>query len=215
MSKKLLTISAVAAALTISTGFAHCGTCGTKKVEKKDAKKACPATAVKKEACSTKACKLNTPKCDKKKACAVKDGKVCPKKMAMVEEVLELTQAEKQYGATLEMMLGNMRKQAAANQSPQGKMIADVLERFFDKFFSYKVVKPLIVKCYVDEFTGKELKALCEFYKTDTGKMLVEKQPKVVAKMNAMVINLFQKHQGELTKMVQAEMAKMSQPTAK
>ena len=200
MSKKLLTISAVATALTVSTSFAHCGSCGTKAATKCD-KKPCPTT-VKKEECKKKVC---DPKANDAK-------KMCPVKVTMVEEILKLSKAEKQYGATLDMMLGNMRKQAAANNSPQGKMIADVLEHFFDKYFSYKVVKPLIVKCYVDEFSNDELKALCSFYKTKTGKLLVEKQPKVVAKMNSMVINLFQEHQADLQKMIKEAMSKMAVP---
>ncbi|UDQ99148.1 DUF2059 domain-containing protein [Lentisphaerota bacterium WC36G] len=219
MSKKLLTISAVAVALTLSTGYAHCGGCGAggaktddKKSEAKkecSTKKSCPNTTcadgAKKECSTKKSCPATA-----KKKCADGAKKSCPKKDALIEEMLKLSECEKQYKATIDVMLDNMRKQFSA--APQGLKMITVIENFFDKYFSYSVVKPVIVKAYSEEFTADEIKALNKFYQTETGKMLVKKQPILVKKMNGMIMSMFQEKQMELQKMIQEEIMKDAQP---
>ncbi len=207
MSKKLLAVSALAV-LTISTGFAHCGSCGTKD-KKVEAKKACPTATAKKVCPVTKMKKACPAVVTAKKECPVNsEKKMCPKKAAKVAEFLDVSDMKGQYAASLDAALGSIRKAAKKNDNPQSRMLSIVMDKFFAKYMSYDVVKPLFVKSFSDVFTIEEVDALIKFYKTDTGKMLVKKQPVLVNKMNTMVMEIFNKHQPDLQKMVQEEFAK-------
>lgn len=196
MSKKILSVSLLTA-LTISTGFAHCGSCEAK-AAKAEVKKTVPATEVK------KVCPVVTAK----KTCPINSKKkMCPKKAAKVAEFLEVSDTKRQYNKTLDLMIDNFRKQ----NTPRSKMLADTMEKFFAKYMSYSAIKPLFIKSYSEVFTMDEVNALVKFYKTETGKMLVKKQLILAAKMNTMVTTLVKKHELDLQKMIQQEFTKASQ----
>jgi hypothetical protein len=61
-------------------------------------------------------------------------------------------------------------------------VVKDVLDEYFNDPETQKNLKITYANIYMEEFTEKELREMIEFYKTDTGKKVLQKLPSVIEK---------------------------------
>ncbi len=80
----------------------------------------------------------------------------------------------------------------------------DVLQKFYDKYSNWDVVKKDVLKMYTETFTEKELKELNTFYKSPTGQKALSKMPALMVKTIALGQQNIEKNLPEL----QAEIEK-------
>jgi hypothetical protein len=122
------------------------------------------------------------------------------------EDLLKLMGVESQMEKSLEQMT-----EIQIKASPQLAPFKDVMKKFYAKHMSYANVKEDYITIYVDAFTEKELKEIATFYKTPTGKKMVEKMPELMGKGMELGAKRVQDNQAELIQMIQAEAAKPKQ----
>jgi hypothetical protein len=85
---------------------------------------------------------------------------------------------------------------------------ASVMKTFFDKYFNYEKLKPMLAKIYAIEFTEGELKELTKFYSSEVGKKFAKKSAKLMEKGMLMGQELVEEHQDELQLMIKEEFEK-------
>ncbi len=96
--------------------------------------------------------------------------------------------------------------------NPQLAQVKDVFNRFFAKHMSWEALKDDVISMYTESFTEPELKEITAFYRTPTGKKLVEKMPVLTAKGMQLGVSRVQANQGELRQMIEEELAKKNEP---
>jgi len=61
-------------------------------------------------------------------------------------------------------------------------VVKEVLDEYFNDPETQKNLKLIYANIYMEEFTEKELREMIEFYKTDTGKKVLQKLPSILEK---------------------------------
>lgn len=61
-------------------------------------------------------------------------------------------------------------------------VVKEVLDEYFNDLETQRNLKSIYATIYSEEFTEKELREMIEFYKTDTGKKVLQKLPAVMEK---------------------------------
>lgn len=122
---------------------------------------------------------------------------------AAAEELLRLTNVEKQLQVTIDQTLDLQIK-----SSPQLAPYRAVIRKFLVKHMSWEAIKQDTVTIYVDAFTERELNEIVAFYKTPTGKKMIEKSPELLSKGLRLGAERVQANQPELLRMLQEEMKK-------
>lgn len=101
---------------------------------------------------------------------------------AVIEKILETLNIDK----TTEMMLESLKEQRKAeldqlNLSPEAKKLSNELDQKIETLtvnaLGWKNLKEKYVELYMTNVTEKEAKAILKFYKSKTGKILLEKTP--------------------------------------
>lgn len=131
---------------------------------------------------------------------------------ANAEAFLKLAKADKltvPVYAQVQQMLAQSFTQAKAPESKRA-----VLERYqakanaeLDKVVAWSVLRPELVKLYVDAFTEQELKELLAFYQSPLGKKVLERMPMLTAESARMTQGRLQQAVPQVNKLVQ-EMTK-------
>jgi hypothetical protein len=119
------------------------------------------------------------------------------------EELLLATNIESQMRTTIDQSIG---LQIKAN--PQLAPMRGAFDRFFAKYMSWDSLKDDVISMYTGAFTEAELKEITAFYKTPTGKKMVQKMPELMSKGMQLGVSRVQANQAELQQMIQDEMAK-------
>lgn len=94
-------------------------------------------------------------------------------------------------------MIAGMLKQA-----PETEAYRPTLEAFFDEHLSWDKVESRYVDIYVETFSEKELREVVAFYRTETGRSVVEKLPGVMQRGAAISQHIVSEHQDELRAMI-------------
>lgn len=91
-------------------------------------------------------------------------------------------------------------------QMPQLAQYEDVMRAFLYKYMSWEYLKEHIVQLYAEEFTEAELREITAFYRTETGKKLIELTPALMNKAMAIGQRAVEEHLPELQQMVLQKM---------
>jgi hypothetical protein len=128
-------------------------------------------------------------------------------KNAKIEEMMQLSQAERMLKATLDQLKGIMASQTSKMDIPsdvkgrqdeiQKKMLALVSERM-----SFEKLKPMFVKLYAETFTEEEIDGILAFYKSPSGKAMIEKTPQLMGRMMPMMQQMMSDLQPEMQKII-------------
>lgn len=128
-------------------------------------------------------------------------ARAAPPSLASVEELLQLTQADK----TLDTMYGQMEQamqqgmvQALGRQplTPAQQKIFEAMPREFSRILreemGWSALRPDFVTIYRETFDQDEVDGLIAFYKSPVGRAFIEKTPVVMQKSMAVSQNRMQ-----------------------
>jgi hypothetical protein len=122
---------------------------------------------------------------------------------AAAEELMQAANMEKLLQASVDVALN---QQIKAN--PQLAPFKDVMHKFLSKHMSYAAIKDDLIAMYVAEFTEQELKEVTAFYKTPTGRKVLEKTPTLMQKGGELGAKRVQDNLPELQKMIEEDLKK-------
>jgi hypothetical protein len=112
---------------------------------------------------------------------------------AAAEELLRLLQLDTMTNQMIDTIL-----KTQIQQNPDLAKFQDVMQAFLTKYISYDVLKPDLVKMYVDAFTEKELREITAFYRTRTGQKCIDVMPSLIQKGAALGGQRVSDHMDEL-----------------
>lgn len=116
-------------------------------------------------------------------------------KKAKVEDLIQLTQLEKNYSQMIDLMMDSMsvavgQQISDVRMTPtREKMLSEFQEevtKLFREQFGWDYMHGVYTKLYNEEFTEEEIEGMVAFYQTPAGKSVIEKTPNVMAKASAM-----------------------------
>ncbi|MFO0891794.1 MAG: DUF2059 domain-containing protein [Isosphaeraceae bacterium] len=119
--------------------------------------------------------------------------------------------------ANIESQLRSSIDQSIALQikvNPQLAPMKDTFLRFFAKYMSWEALKEDVIAMYAEAFTEAELREITAFYRTPTGRKMIEKMPVLMAKGMQLGVSRVQANQAELRRMVEEEMLRKDQKKA-
>lgn len=91
---------------------------------------------------------------------------------------------------------------------PQDPKFRQIMQQFFDTWFTAAELEPRIIEIYADTFTEDELKQYIRFYKTPAGQKLLEKSPELSARGMEVGRQIVTEHKADLIKLIEASGAK-------
>lgn len=103
---------------------------------------------------------------------------------------------------------GTNMLQQEIKAAPQLAPYADILKQFAEKYGGYDAMKPDIVKVFAAKFTESELNQLSDFYKTDLGKIVMQRMPEVMTELQGTVMERTRAATPELMAAIQDRMTK-------
>lgn len=118
----------------------------------------------------------------------------------LANELLDLTNSKEQiesaFGQSAEMILKD-------NKDPEKKQ---ALTALFNKYFSWDVIGPEFVRIYTEVFSAEDLQRINKFYQSDSGRLMLDKQPALMGKTMEVMQKLNEKNlpkmMEELTKII-------------
>tara|TARA_X000000368_G_C22749354_1_gene587622 strand:- start:113 stop:574 length:462 start_codon:yes stop_codon:yes gene_type:complete len=131
------------------------------------------------------------------------DGHTAAEKEA--EKMLDLMGYEKMMEQTVSQML-DIQIQSAPGLEP----FKGVMVEFFNKHMSYEIIKPEMIKIYVETFTASELREINAFYATDVGKKTIQTMPALMEQGAQLGASRVQENIGDLQTMIEAEAERLA-----
>lgn len=122
---------------------------------------------------------------------------------AAAEELLKEANTDRTMRAAIDTMLDAQLK---ANRALVP--VKDVMRKFLVKHLSYEALKEELIDLHTKEFSEAELKEIAAFYRTETGKKFIAKQPVMMQKGAELGMRRVQENSAELQTMIQAELNK-------
>lgn len=132
-------------------------------------------------------------------------------KVAKVEELfkaMNVAEQQKQMMAQMSKMVINQVKDALTSQGTSAEAIAKAQEKqkrifaLIEQKTSWENMKPVFLKAYTDTFTEPEIDGILAFYKTPSGRAMVEKQPalngKIMTNVQGLMADLMPQMEGIL-----------------
>lgn len=129
-----------------------------------------------------------------------------------LKELLQITNANEMIDSMysqMEMMLQNMSSEMGVKDDEQ-----EIFDEYYSKMMnvvrdsmSWDKMQPLVADLYIKNFTEKEISDMVEFYKTETGRSLLEKMPLVMQESMQIGQTLMQNAIPKI-KSISAELAK-------
>jgi hypothetical protein len=114
------------------------------------------------------------------------------------ENLLKEMNMEKQLVASIDQMVDLQVK-----TNPQLAPFKEVMKKFLNKHMSMNSLKDDMITIYTGAFTEDELNEITKFYKTPTGKKMIEKLPDLMAKGMQLGVQRVQANQEELRQMLE------------
>src|SRR5260370_39844217 len=113
-----------------------------------------------------------------------------PSKEAKIVRVLALMKAEALTDQVFEQMKAETASISAPNASEKERahareIQAKIMDLVKDRM-SWEKMRPVYVKMYSETFTDEEIDAMLAFYQCPAGRAMLEKMPKLVAKIMAL-----------------------------
>src|SRR5450755_2999731 len=125
-------------------------------------------------------------------------------KSAKAEELLQLTQGDQMVKMMEPMMKGMVAqfdKDISAEQRAKvGEMQGKMMELIA---VGISKAKPALVKVYADTYTEEEIDGILAFYKSPTGKALLQKMPEVMQRLMPVMMRMMGDLQPEIKTMME------------
>ena len=118
------------------------------------------------------------------------------------EELVHTMHLGEQMRAMVPALIENF-----AASCPQDPKFRQVMQQFFDTWFTAAELEPRIVEIYADTFSEDELKQFIRFYKTPAGQKLLEKSPELSARGMEIGRQIVTEHKADLMKLIEASVA--------
>jgi len=109
-------------------------------------------------------------------------------------------QLKEGIGAMVDMMM-----QAQPMMAPYRQAITD----FYQKYLSWEALKADYIAVAKDLLTEQQLKDATAFFKTESGRAFIEKQPEMFQRTSEMGFQVMQENQQELMDILEAEAEKL------
>ncbi len=121
-----------------------------------------------------------------------------------VREFFTVTNFRESYQKSVDLIIANH-----VQSNPGLEQFRPVLKAFFDKYLSWQVVEPRMIKLYADSFSEEELRNLIVFFSTPAGKKWANVQPDLVLKGAKIEQEITEAHLPELRQMMNDQMQKL------
>jgi hypothetical protein len=121
-----------------------------------------------------------------------------------VAELIQVLGVEHQMRTMAETMTDAMLK-----GNPALAQLREPILQWFQKYFTWDVMGPEVMKVYKDSFTEAEVRDMLAFYKTPTGQKVLLKLPEITQQGVAMGSKIGQAHSGELQDMIKAKLQEL------
>lgn len=119
------------------------------------------------------------------------------------EELLSIVGIEQNLEKSIDQMLA-----VQLQQNPAMEPYKEIMRKYLNKYMSYETLKPDLVAIYAETFTTSELNELVAFYKSKTGRKVIEVMPVLMTKGAQMGISRVQSNIAELQEMIKVEAEK-------
>jgi hypothetical protein len=103
---------------------------------------------------------------------------------------------------------------AQVKGNPQMSPYRETMLAFFRKYASWEQIEGDVTKSYVENFSEAELSEVTQFYKTPTGKKVLQRMPALMAQGAQIGQQRVQAHLPELMQMIQAQDEKLRKAAA-
>ncbi|OEF87700.1 DUF2059 domain-containing protein [Vibrio splendidus] len=118
-------------------------------------------------------------------------------KQALVQELLQIMDVDSTLDAVyvqMDSMMTNMSKELEVSESERAIFddYYQSMNELMKEEVSWQKLEPTIVTIYSNQFTEDELGAMIDFYKTEHGKSILKKMPKVTTESMIMTQSLMQ-----------------------
>jgi hypothetical protein len=97
--------------------------------------------------------------------------------------------------------------EAQLRAAPMLEPYADLLRDFMERYASWEVMKPDLVRLYREVFTEDDIRQMIAFYETDFGQRMMAKMPQVMARTSELSARRVQEHFPELLAELEERMA--------
>lgn len=124
-----------------------------------------------------------------------------PARMAAAEQLITSIDLEGSYKRTMDSMI-----QAQIRQNPMIAQFEPAMRAFFDRYLSWREVKPDMQRVYALTYTEDEMRQLIAFYQTPLGKRLLETLPEVAARSSELTQRRLMEHMPELQQQIMQQM---------
>lgn len=121
------------------------------------------------------------------------------------EELLIEMDMEKTLAESINVVLD-----AQLQQTPELAQFEDVMRAFLQKYMSWQCLKEHMVQLYAEAFTEQELREIVAFYRTETGRKVIELTPVLMRKGMALGQQAVQEHMPELEQMILERMQELN-----
>lgn len=101
-------------------------------------------------------------------------------RLALAKEYLELSKTKEVFDITIDTYVN----QLSSNNPGTNK---DQLRAFFNSYMGWEVLKEPTIKIVANTFTGEELKAINDFYKSKNGVIFANKSPALSAAISELI----------------------------
>jgi hypothetical protein len=125
-------------------------------------------------------------------------------KSAKAEELLQLTQGD-QVMKMMEPMIKGMLAQANKDMpAEQRAKVGEMQEKIMALVtMTLNKAKPAFAKVYTDTYTEEEIDGILVFYKSPTGKALLQKMPQVMQRSMTVMMQMVGDLQPEINKIIE------------
>lgn len=111
-------------------------------------------------------------------------------KTAKVEELLQLTHADRMLTQVFDQMKGMVTAQVSKTNMPEESRLAAVemqqkMMTLIADRMSWAKVKPAYIRIYSETFTEEEIDGILGFYRSPAGQAMLEKMPQLMQKSMA------------------------------
>ncbi len=129
-------------------------------------------------------------------------------KNAKIEEMLQLTHAERMIAQVLDQMNNAITSQLAQIDVPaKDRQAQDEMQQKMMKLIagrlSWDRAKPAFVQIYAETFTESDIDGILAFYKSSAGQAMLEKMPQLIQKSMAVGQQLMGDVMPEIQRMVE------------
>lgn len=121
-----------------------------------------------------------------------------------VLELFEVMDVEAQSRATLDY--------AMSQPGVAGTPVAAVMGEFFDRYMTWEVMEPELVRIYVEALSESDIRAATEFYRSPAGQRMVARLPVITQRTMEMTSRLMAEHQNEFQAMLMEAMGMAPDP---